>query len=96
MAAITIQRFVRALDKLKREVEAGTLHERDYDGRLARIIQELRERSLDADRASATAALADAVTRGAITSPVRVHIEHRLGLSVASGAVPGPATPRES
>lgn len=96
MAPITIQRFVKALDKLKREVEAGTLHERDYDGRLARIIQELRDRTLDADRATATAALADAVTRGVITSPVRAHIEHRLGLSVASGTVPLPATPHES
>jgi hypothetical protein len=91
MAPITIQRFVRALDKLKREVEAGTLHERDYDGRLARIIQELRERNLDADRATATAALAEAVTRGVITHPVRAHIEHRLGLSVASETAPGPS-----
>jgi hypothetical protein len=81
---ITIQRFVNELDKLKREVDAGTLHRRDYDGRLARIIQELRERGLDADRAAATLALAEAVTQGVITSPVRTHIEHRLGLSVPS------------
>jgi len=84
MAPISIQRFVKELDKLKQEVDAGTLHQRDYDGKLARIISELRERGLDADRAAATVALADAVTRGVISSPVRAHIEHRLGLSVPS------------
>jgi hypothetical protein len=84
MAPISIQRFVKELDKLKQEVDAGTLHESDYDGKLARIISDLRDRGLDADRAAATAALADAVTRGVISSPVRSHIEHRLGLSVPS------------
>jgi hypothetical protein len=84
MASISIQRFVKELDKLKQAVDAGTLHERDYDGKLARIISELRDRGLDADRAAATAALADAVTRGVITSPVHAHIEHRLGLSTGS------------
>ena len=81
MAPITIQRFVRELDKLKHDVDAGTLQERDYDGRLARIIRELRERGLDADRAAATVALADAVARGVITSPVQAHIEQKLGLA---------------
>jgi len=80
MTPITIQRFVKELDKLKHEVEAGALGPQDYDGRLARIIRELRERGLDADRATATAALADAVTRGVITSPVEAHIQSRLGL----------------
>jgi hypothetical protein len=84
MTPITIQRFVMELDKLKQAVEAGTLHERDYDGKLARIIGELRERGLDADRAAATVALADAVARGVITSPVQAHIEQRLGLAEAS------------
>ena len=81
MAPITIQRFVKELDKLKQEVDAGTLQPEDYDGRLARIIHELRERGLDADRAVATAALADAVARGVITSPVEAHIHNRLGLA---------------
>jgi hypothetical protein len=81
MSPITIQRFVLELDKLKREVDAGTLHAEDYDGRLARIIRELRERGLDADRAAATAALADAVTRGVISSPMNVDIQQRLGLT---------------
>ena len=80
MTPISIQRFVKELDKLKQEVDAGTLGTDDYDGRLARIIRELRERGLDADRAVATAALADAVTRGIITSPMEAHIQHRLGL----------------
>jgi hypothetical protein len=80
MTPITIQRFVTELDKLKQEVEAGTLGADNYDGRLARIIGELREPGLDADRAVATAALADAVTRGVITSPVEAHIQSRLGL----------------
>lgn len=81
MTPITIQRFVKELDKLKQEVDAGTLGSSDYDGRLARIIGELRERGLDADRAVATAALADAVARGVITSPVEAHLQQRLGLA---------------
>ena len=81
MSPITIQRFVKELDKLKHEVDAGTLEAKNYDGRLARIIRELRERGLDADRAAATAALADAVTRGVITPPMKAHIQTRLGLS---------------
>ncbi len=80
MTPITIQRFVKELDKLKQEVDAGTLAPQNYDGRLARIIGELRERGLDADRATATAALADAVTRGVISSPTEAHIQSRLGL----------------
>jgi hypothetical protein len=81
MAAITIQRFVLELEKLRKEVDAGTLQEHDYDGRLARVIRELRDRGLDADRAVATAALADAVSRGVITLPVEAHINNRLGLA---------------
>jgi hypothetical protein len=81
MAPITIQRFVKELDKLKQELDAGTLQSHDYDGRLARIIRELRDRGLDSDRAVATAALADAVARGVITLPVEAHIQTRLGLA---------------
>ncbi len=80
MAPITIQRFITELDKLKQDTDTGTLQPQDYDGRLARVIRELKERGLDADRAVATAALADAVTRGAITAPVEEHIRNRLGL----------------
>ncbi len=81
MAPITLQRFVQELDKLKQETDAGRLKSRDYDGRLARIIRELRERGLDADRVAATAALADALTRGVITAPVQTHLQNRLGLA---------------
>jgi hypothetical protein len=80
MAPITIQRFITELDKLRQDADAGTLQPEDYDGRLARVIRELKERGLDADRAVATAALAEAVTRGAITAPVEAHIRNRLGL----------------
>ncbi len=80
MAPVTLQRFVLELDKLKQATDAGRLKAHDYDGRLARIIRELRERGLDADRAAATAALADALQRGVITAPVEMHLQNRLGL----------------
>ena len=44
----------------------------------AKVGRELRERGLDADRAAATAALADAVTRGVLTSPMKDHIQRGL------------------
>ena len=81
MAPVTLQRFVEELDKLKREADAGRVKVQDYDSRLARIIGELRERGLDADRAAATAALAEALRRGAITAPVESHLKSRLGLA---------------
>jgi len=80
MAPVTLQRFIQELDKLKQETDGGRLQSHDYDTRLARIIRELRERGLDADRAAATAALADALLRGVITSPVEAHLQTRLGL----------------
>jgi hypothetical protein len=80
MAPITLQRFIQELDKLKHATDAGRLPSQDYDIRLARIIRELRERGLDADRAAATAALADALMRGIITAQVEVHLQTRLGL----------------
>ena len=83
MTPITIQRFVKELEKLKLEVDSGSLAADNYDGRLARIIGELRDRGLDGDRAVATAALADAVTRGVITSPTETHLRQRLGLHTA-------------
>jgi hypothetical protein len=56
------------------------LNSNHYDVRLARIIRELRERGLDADRRAATAALADALLRGVISAPVETHLRTRLGL----------------
>jgi len=81
MAPVTLKRFVEELDKLKLETDAGRLRSHDYDSRLARIIRELRERGLDADRAAATGALADAILRGVITAPVEAHLHARLGLA---------------
>lgn len=81
MAPVTLKRFVEELDKLKLETDAGRLRSHDYDSRLARIIRELRERGLDADRAAATGALADAILRGVITARVEAHLHARLGLA---------------
>ena len=81
MAPVTLQRFVQELDRLKKATDAGALQSHDYDTRLARIIRELRERGLDADRAAATAALADALLSGVITAPVQAHLQARLGLA---------------
>jgi hypothetical protein len=64
MAPITLQRLVQELDELKPEL----------DGRRpeahVRMIQHLRARGLSADRAAATAALAEALKRGVVTVPV--------------------------
>ena len=81
MAPVTLQRFIQELDRLKQATDAAGLQSHDYDTRLARIIRELRERGLDADRAAATAALADALVRGVITVPVQAHLQARLGLA---------------
>jgi hypothetical protein len=81
MAPVTLKRFVEELDKLKQAMDAGTLKSSDYDSRLARIVRELREQGLDADRAAATAALAEALRRGVITPAVQAHLRKRLGLA---------------
>lgn len=81
MAPVTIARFVQELEKLKQVADAEKLKPPEYDSRLARIIQELREKGIDADRAATTAALADAVKRGIITAPVQAHLQRRLGLT---------------
>lgn len=80
MTAISVERFVRELEKLKVEMDAGNLEHGEYDQRLARVIQELRERKLDADRTQVTAAIEDALQRGVITPSVKDHLEKRLGL----------------
>ena len=81
MAAVSIERLVQELEKLKQEMDAGKLKSGDYDQRLARVIRELRERGLEANRAQITAALDDALRRGIITSGGRAHLERRLGLT---------------
>jgi hypothetical protein len=80
MAPVTLQRFLLELEKIKQEETEGRLQPENYDSRLARVISELRERGLDADRAVATAALAEAVTRGVITTDTASHLQNRLGL----------------
>jgi len=80
MAGVSVERLVRELEKLKQQMDAGTLNSGDYDQRLARMIQELRERKLDADRPAIAAALGDALKRGVITPAVKLHVEKRLGL----------------
>lgn len=78
--AISVERFVQQLETLKQEMDAGNLKHGDYDQRLARVIQELRDRKLDADRPKITAAIDDALNRGIITPGVKEHLEKRLGL----------------
>ena len=48
--AISVEQFIQQLETLKQEMDAGKLKHGDYDTRLARVIQELRDRKLDADR----------------------------------------------
>jgi hypothetical protein len=77
---VPISRIVQELEKLKVEMDAGNLKHSEYDQRLARILQELRERGVDGDRAKVTAALDDLTKRNVITPAVRQHLENRLGL----------------
>ncbi len=48
-APVSIERFVKELEALKKEMDAGKLAHGEYDQRLARALGELRERGLDAD-----------------------------------------------
>lgn len=77
---ITLDHLERKLQDLKAEMDAGTLKSGEYDQRLARVIQEMRDRKLTADRTQITAKLADLLSRGVITPSVKTHIEKRLGV----------------
>src|SRR5881396_2221833 len=79
MAPITLQRLVKQLDKLKPEPDAARLKSHDYARRLARMIRQLRERGLDADRAAATAALVEVLKREPSRVPVEANLHHGLG-----------------
>jgi hypothetical protein len=70
--AVTLERFVQELERLKKDMDAGLRHG-EYDQRLARV--------LGADRAKVSAALTDLLSRGVITPGVKNHIEKVLGLS---------------
>lgn len=78
--AVPIERLVQELEKLKKEMDAGALEHGEYDQRLARIIGELKDQKLDADRAKVTAMLDDLLRRGVITPGVKEHLIKRLGL----------------
>ena len=78
---VSVDRLTQELEKLKAEMDAGKLKHGEYDQRLARIIQELRQQGLDADRPRITAAIDDALKRGVITPAVKDHLQKRLGLS---------------
>jgi len=80
-APITVDRLMKELEKLKAAMDAGELRSGDYDQRLSRVIQELRERGVDADRGDLTAAIDEALERGVITGSVKDHLTKRLGLA---------------
>jgi hypothetical protein len=80
-APVTVERFVKELEKLKTEMDEGRLKHSEYDQRLARAISELRERGVDADRNRITAVLDDVAKRGVITPAVKDHLIKRLGLA---------------
>jgi len=80
MSAVKVEHLVEKLEELKREMDAGTLRHGEYDQRLARIISELRDRKLDADREEIFKTLDDLLTRSVITPSVKIHLQARLGL----------------
>lgn len=80
MAPVSVERFIAELEKLSREMSAGTLKTSEYDQRLARVLGELRKQGVDADRPRITAALDDAARRGVITGAVKQHLLKVLGL----------------
>jgi hypothetical protein len=80
MTPVTLERFVQELETLKKEMSVGALRHGEYDQRLARMIGELRERKLDAERDQITATLDDLLARAVITPSVKTHILKRLGI----------------
>ena len=77
---VSVERFVEELEKLHNGMVNGEFKAGEYDQRLAKTIQELRERGIEGDRVAVTAALDAALQRGTITNSVRAHLEKRLGL----------------
>ena len=80
MAPIKTERIVQELEKLKLEMDGGQLAHGQYDQRLSRVIQELRDRGLEGDRTEILAALDDCLSRGIITPGVKDHLMKRFGL----------------
>jgi hypothetical protein len=79
--AISIRQLISELEQMRTDMDAGKLRTGDYDQHLSRLIGELREQKLDADRPAVLKALADALQRGVITPSVKDHLEARLGLA---------------
>lgn len=77
---VSTERLVAELEKLKQEMDAGRLKHSEYDQRLARIIAELRERKVEADRPALLKTIDDLLERGVITTAVKEHFTKRLGL----------------
>ena len=78
---ITLDQFVQKMEALHTDMTSGSFKHGEYDQRLARIITELRERKLDADRGQITETLKELQTRGIVTPSVRMHLQNRMGLS---------------
>lgn len=78
---ISLDRLEQELEKLKHAMTEGRMEHGEYDQRLAKTINELRERRIDADRAAITAKLEELLAKGTITPGVKNHLEKRLGLS---------------
>ena len=80
MPPISVQHLTSKLVELKAEMDANKLRHGEYDQRLARLIGELRERKVEADRAEVVAALENLLAEGTITPTVKSHMMARLGL----------------
>jgi hypothetical protein len=78
--SISLESFVSKMEALNGEMRTGKLGHGEYDQRLARIISELRERKLDAERPEIESTLDELLSRGVITPTVKDHLRNRLGL----------------
>jgi hypothetical protein len=78
--SISLESFVSKMEALHTEMRTGKLGHGEYDQRLARIISELRDRKLNAERPEIEATIEDLLGRGVITPTVKDHLKHRLGL----------------
>jgi len=81
MTPVTLERLVQELETLKKEMTVGALRHGEYDQRLARIIGELRDRKIDADRDQIIAMLDKLLAQSTITPGVKDHIVKRLGIA---------------
>ncbi len=77
---ISVERFVEELEKLHQGMTKEEFKPGEYDQRLAKTLQELRERRIDGDRSEIAAALDACLERGTITGSVRDHLQKRLDL----------------